>query len=120
MSSPTRSSATSSPPVSDLSLHNLSPISIEFSIYHYFTDFFNLEMDKSDVLLLPIVSPASPPPPSVTGESRETARKGMVVALSQLRIEGEIRTTYEYVMNLLERPGASTEWRYHAWKRIYR
>lgn len=51
MSSPTRSSATSSPPVSVLSLQNLSPISIEFSIHHHFTDFFNLEMDKSDVLL---------------------------------------------------------------------
>eukprot|EP00667_Euglena_gracilis_P000097 EG_transcript_97 len=50
-----------------------------------------------------------------SGESREIARKGMVVALSQLRIEGEIRTTFEYVMNLLERPeftncDVSTSW----------
>lgn len=45
-------------------------------------------------------------PIASSGESREIARKGMVVALSQLRIEGEIRTTFEYVMNLLERPGA--------------
>ena len=45
----------------------------------------------------PLLAPA--------GESREIARKGMVMALSQLRIKGEIRTTSEYVMNLLERPG---------------
>uniref|UniRef100_A0A7S1I8U2 Acetyl-CoA carboxylase n=1 Tax=Eutreptiella gymnastica TaxID=73025 RepID=A0A7S1I8U2_9EUGL len=50
-----------------------------------------------------------------SGPSREIARKGMVMALSQLRIKGEIRTTYEYVMNLLERPeftncDVSTAW----------
>eukprot|EP01012_Entosiphon_sulcatum_P026964 TRINITY_DN3247_c0_g1_i1.p1 TRINITY_DN3247_c0_g1~~TRINITY_DN3247_c0_g1_i1.p1 ORF type:complete len:2163 (+),score=392.04 TRINITY_DN3247_c0_g1_i1:197-6490(+) len=50
-----------------------------------------------------------------SGETREDARKAMVIALKQLTIKGEIRTTVEYITGLLELPefknlDVSTSW----------
>lgn len=42
------------------------------------------------------------------GADRESARRNMVMALKELCIRGEFRTTVEYLIELLEKPGFAT------------
>ncbi|KAF1745296.1 hypothetical protein MXB_2628, partial [Myxobolus squamalis] len=49
------------------------------------------------------------------GHTREEARKGMVLALKELSIHGEIRTTIDFLVNVMEHPiflrnGSHVEW----------
>ena len=49
------------------------------------------------------------------GADRESARRNMVMALKELNIRGEFRTTVEYLIELLEKPGFMTNQFDTAW-----